>query len=160
MGFRTHPLNNLKIIVIYCSFFVVEGKLSILYHLRYKFSSLLKKAVETSTLPIIYTINVWTFTATTWFHAQFTFPFNFIRFFVEFEPKWITFFTKRNTSHASIIAHIRIIASEHALQRGPLCLPVQAKGTLWFVLLESVGFSPISMDMEGFRSASIYNLRL
>ena len=130
MGIRIHPLNNLKIIVIYCLFFVGEGKLSFLDHLRYKFSSLLKKAVETSTLSIIYTIYVWTFTATTWFHAPFTFPFNFIRFFVEFEPKWITFFTKRNTSHASIIAHIRIIASEHALQRGPLCLPVQAEGTV------------------------------
>jgi len=129
MGIQTYPLNNLKTIVIYCSFFVVERKLSIFYHLRYKFSSLLKKAVETSTLPIIYTIHVWTFTATTRFHAQFTFPFYFIRFFVEFESKWITFFTKRNTSHASIIAHIPIIASEHTLQRGALCLSVRAKGT-------------------------------
>jgi len=58
MGIRIRPLNNLKKNAIYFSFFVVEGKLPIFNHLRYKFPSLLKKVVETSTLPIIYTIHV------------------------------------------------------------------------------------------------------
>jgi len=69
MGIRIHPLNNLKINVIYFSFFVDERKLPIFYHLRYKFSTLLKKAVKTSTFPIIFTIHVRTFTATTRFHT-------------------------------------------------------------------------------------------